>query len=262
MAAVGRGDVVWITGGGTGIGLALALVFARRGARVAVSGRRPDRLAAAVEAIAEAGGEGMAVACDVTDEAAVAAAVASVTDRWGRLDVAVANAGFGVAGRVADLSDADWRRQFDINVFGLVHTIRHALPALVATRGRIVLIGSVAGFVFAPKNGAYNASKAAVRAIGETLAAELAGGPVTATTIYPGFVESEIGQVDNDGVFDGNRKDRRPSAVMWTAPAAAAAMAAGIDARRREVVITGHGKLLVALSRWAPGLVALLARRV
>jgi short-subunit dehydrogenase len=174
----------------------------------------------------------------------------------------VANAGFGVAGRIADLSDADWRRQFDINVFGLVHTIRHALPALVATRGRIVLIGSVAGFVFAPKNGAYNASKAAVRAIGETLAAELAGGPVTATTIYPGFVESEIGQVDNDGVFDGSRKDRRPSSVMWTAPAAAAAMAAGIDARRREVVITGHGKLLVALSRWAPGLVALLARRV
>jgi NAD(P)-dependent dehydrogenase (short-subunit alcohol dehydrogenase family) len=261
MAAVSRGDVVWITGGGTGIGLALALVYARRGARVAVSGRRLDRLAGAVEAIAEAGGEGMAVACDVTDEASVGAAVASVLERWGRLDVAVANAGFAVAGRVDALADADWRRQFETNVFGLVHTVRHALPALTTTGGRMVLVGSVAGFVFAPKNGAYNASKAAVRAIGETLAAELAGSTVSATTIYPGFVASEIAQVDNAGVFDGNRQDRRPSSLMWTAEAAAAAMARGIDARRREVVVTGHGKVLVALSRWAPSLVAWLARR-
>jgi NAD(P)-dependent dehydrogenase (short-subunit alcohol dehydrogenase family) len=255
------GKVVWITGGGTGIGLSLAKAFAAQGAKVAVSGRREDRLSGAVDAIRAAGGEGLAVACDVTDEASVAAAVARVVATWGGLDVAVANAGFAVSGRIENLTDADWRRQFDTNVFGLVHTVRHAMPELRKTQGRMVLVGSVAGFVSARKNGAYNASKAAVRSIADTLAAELAGQGVSCTGIYPGFIESEIGQVSNDGVHDPARPDRRPAQLLVPTDVAAADMMRAITRRQREAVITGHGKLIVALSRLFPSLVALLARR-
>lgn len=256
-----KGLVVWITGGGTGIGLSTALELARQGAKVAVSGRRADRLTDATKAIEAVGGEALAVACDVTDESSCATAVAMIVGKWGRLDVAIANAGFGVAGKIATLTDADWRRQFDTNVFGALNTVRAALPELEKTGGRMVLIGSVAGFVSAPKNGAYNASKAAIRAIGETLSAELVNSKVTCTTIHPGFVTSEIGQVDNAGVFHPDKKDKRPQQLMWKTEDAARVMVRAIAARKREFVFTGHGKVLVALSRLAPGLVAKLATR-
>jgi NAD(P)-dependent dehydrogenase (short-subunit alcohol dehydrogenase family) len=260
MAAF-QGLVVWITGGGTGIGLSTAIELARQGAKVAISGRRADRLTEATAAIEAVGGEALAVACDVTDESSLETAVATIVGKWGKLDVAIANAGFGVAGRIATLTDADWRRQFDTNVFGALNTVRAALPELEKTGGRLVLIGSVAGFVSAPKNGAYNASKAAIRAIGETLSAELVNSKVTCTTIHPGFVTSEIGQVDNEGVFHPDKQDKRPQQLMWKTEDAARVMVRAIAARKREFVFTGHGKVLVALSRWMPGLVARLASR-
>src|SRR5262245_5730580 len=128
--------VVWITGGGTGIGRALAIELAKQGADVAVSGRRKDRLAEAVSAIEATGRRGLAVACDVTDEASQTAAVAEMVGQLGKLDVVVANAGFSVAGGIDKLSIDDWRRQFETNVFGLVATIKVSLPELRKTKGR------------------------------------------------------------------------------------------------------------------------------
>ena len=258
---VWNGKVAWVTGGGTGIGKAVSLELARQGARVAVSGRRQERLDEAVAEIEALGGQALAVVCDVTSEADCEAAVATILAAYGQLDLCFANAGFAVAGKIARLTDADWRRQFEVNVFGLLNTVRAALPALTDSKGRVGLVGSVAGFVYAPRNGAYNASKAAVRAIGATLSAELHGKGVTCTTIHPGFIESEIGQVDNEGVFHPERTDGRPQQVMWTADAAAKAMVKGLASRRSEVIVTGHGKVLAQLSRWAPGLTQMLAAR-
>lgn len=256
-----RDHVVWITGGGSGLGRALAVEFARQGADVAVSGRRADRLAEVVAAIEAEGRRGLAVACDVTDDDAVAAAVTTVVERFGKLDVAVANAGFAVAGKIEVLPIDAWRRQFETNVFGLVSTVRHALPALRATGGRMALVASVAGMLPTPKTGAYSASKYAVRAIGQTLAMELHGSGVSCTTIHPGFVASEIAQVDNDGRFDASRKDRRPHKLMWSAEAAAKVITRAIARRKREYTFTGHGKFGGFLGRHAPGLVHLLMRR-
>lgn len=215
---------VWITGGSAGIGEALAQEYGRRGWRVAVSARRDRRLREVAARVDAGGGRGLAVPCDVTDEPGVREAVSTVLREFGRLDVAVANAGFVVTGRVEELNAEDWRRQLDVNVVGLAVTARHALPALRKTGGRLALVGSVAGLVPTPGTGAYGASKAAVRAIGQTLSVELAGSGVSCTTLEPGFVESEIARVDNQGVF------------------------------RPEYVFTGHGKLGAFLGRHFPGL--------
>ena len=250
-----RDQVIWITGGGSGIGRALAVAFAADGAAVAVSGRRIEPLEDTVAAIEQAGGRGLAVPLDVTDEDAVFAAAEEVVEHFGRLDVVVANAGFSVAGRVAKLSAEDWRRQFDVNVVGLTSTARAALPHLEATAGRLVFIGSVMAYIGAPGTGAYAASKFAVRAIGESMAMELHGTGVSVTTIHPGFVESDIARVSNDNQLKPGAKDPRPAKLMWPADRAARVMKRAIARRKRQFVFTGHGRAAALIGRWFPGLV-------
>jgi NAD(P)-dependent dehydrogenase (short-subunit alcohol dehydrogenase family) len=255
MARRFEDKVVWITGGGSGIGKALALQFAKEGGSVAVSGRRDERLQEVVDEIVEKGGKGLAVRCDVTDEASVAEAVQKVVRSLGGIDVAVANAGFSVAGRIEKLSAADWRRQLDVNVIGVAMTARYALPHLRERKGRLVLIGSVSSMLVAPGFGAYSASKYAVRAIGQALATELHGSGVSCTTIHPGYIESEIAQVDNQGRFDPQRQDKRPKNLMWPADRAARVMVDAVARRKREYTFTGHGKLGAFAGRHMPGLV-------
>ncbi len=248
--------VVWITGGGSGIGEGLAREFARQGAKVAISGRRLHKLEGVVQSIEDAGGEdALPVQCDVTEEAQVEQAVAQIVEHWGRLDVAVANAGFAVAGTIEKLDAEDWRRQFDTNVVGVAITARHALPHLKKVDGRVALMGSVAGVVSAPGNGPYHASKFAVRAIGQTLAMELAATGVSCTTIQPGYVASEIGQVDNRGSFREEWEDKRPQAIMWSAERAAKVCVEAIWQRKQEFTFTGHGKAAAFVGKHAPGLI-------
>ncbi|MBT3219175.1 MAG: SDR family oxidoreductase [Proteobacteria bacterium] len=254
MAKRFENKVVWITGGGSGIGRALAVEFARHGALVAVSGRREANLLDVVKEIEAAGSRGLAVVCDVCDENSQEAAVGQVVDNFGQLDVAIANAGFGIGGRIEDVTVAEWRRQLDTNVIGLTTTIRVSMPHLQETSGRMVLVGSAVAFFAAPGNGAYCASKAAVRSIGNSLYSELAGTGVSCTTIHPGFVESEIGQVDNKGVFRAEFEDKRPSLLMWTAKNAAKAMIPPIYRRRREHTFSTHGKFVAFIGSCFPSL--------
>ena len=253
-----RDKVVWITGGGSGIGAELARQFAAQGARVAVSGRRTERLD---EVAAELGGSGLAVQCDVTEETSIEAAVAAVVEHFGRLDVAIANAGFAVAGRIEKITAAEWRRQLDVNVVGAALTARHAIPHLVATKGRLAIIGSVAGVITVAGTGAYSTSKHAVVSLARTLALELHGDGVSVTLVQPGFVKSEIAQVNNAGVHNPNRKDRRPGWLMWETDDAARVIIRAIRKRRREFTFTTHGKLAVFLGRHFPGLVHFVLSR-
>ncbi len=256
------GKVVWITGGGSGIGKALALEFASRGARVAVSGRRAAKLKTVMEQIEVSGGKGLALVCDVTDDTAVRASVARVVETWGRLDVVVANAGFGVSGLVEKLTADDWRRQMEVNVVGAASTVFHSLPELRKTGGRLALVASVASFAAMPTMGAYAASKAAVRVMGLTLSQELFGSGVSCTTIHPGFVASEIAQVDNRGRHDASRKDPRPANLMWPADKAARVMVRAIQRRKREFVFTAHGRLGAFVGQHMPGFVHFVMTRM
>lgn len=255
MAKRFENQVVWITGGGSGIGRALAEAFADEGAIVAVSGRREERLQEVVQALQAKGQRGLAVRCDVADEASVAEAAQKVARTLGGIDVAVANAGFAVAGRIEKLSAADWRRQLDVNVIGAAMTARYAIPHLRERKGRMALIGSIVSMISTPGMGAYSASKYAVRAIGQALSAELHGSGVSCTTVHPGYIESEIAQVDNQGRFDPGRKDRRPKNLMWPADRAARAIVGAIARRKREYTFTGHGKAAAFAGRHMPGLI-------
>jgi len=236
----------------------MALEFSRKGYFVAVSGRRAAHLEAVV---GDLEGDGLAVPCDVQNEASVAAAVEEIVGKTGRLDIAVANAGYAVGGRVAEVSAEDWTRQLGVNVVGAATTVRMAMPHLLKTKGRIALVASVASMVYAKGNGAYNASKAAVRAMGLTLAQETHSSGVSCTTIHPGFVESEIAQVDNQGVFHEDWEDKRPSKLMWPADRAAKVMVRAIEKRKLEYVFTGHGKIGGWLGRHMPWLVHFLVTR-
>ncbi|MCY0992646.1 SDR family NAD(P)-dependent oxidoreductase [Nannocystis sp. ILAH1] len=255
-----HGQVAWVVGATAGIGRAMAREFARRGADVAVSGRRQERLAEVVAEVEGLGRRALAVPCDVRRDDEVAAAVQTIVAHFGRLDVAVANAGFGVIGRVEDLTADDWQRQFETNFFGALSVVRHSLPALRRTGGRLGLVSSVSGILASPRVGAYAASKFALRAVGLTLAMELRGSGVSCTLLNPGFVSTEIGQVDNQGQFEASRQDKRPAALMWTADDAARVMVKAIAARKREYTFTAHGKLGVFLGMHFPGLMCWLQR--
>ena len=255
------GHTVFITGASSGIGAALAREFARRTADVAIAARRTERLDALAEEIRRGGGRALALACDVTRDGELERAVAATRAAFGRLDIVVANAGFGVVGDVARLTLDDYRRQFETNVFGVLRTVWASLDDVRRARGRIVIIGSVAGHVATPGSSPYAMSKFAVRALADALGHELARDGVSVTLISPGFVESEIRRVDNTGRLSDVAPDPLPSWLVMSAERAARQIVDAVARRRREAVITGHGRLAVFMTRHAPWLVAAGIRR-
>lgn len=260
MSGAGE-QVVWITGASSGIGEALAREWRRRGARLVLSARRVERL----EALArELGGVEWArvVPCDVTRDGDCERAVAEAWAAFGRLDVAVANAGFGVAGAFELLGVEDFKRQFETNVYGVVRTAAAALPRLKESRGRLVIIGSVAGHIGIPGGAPYSMSKFAVRSLAQTLQSEWKEKGVSVTLISPGFVDSEIRQVDNSGLYHQEYRDPIPRWLRVPTPVAARAIVNAVDARALERVITGHGKLLVFVARHMQWLLNLVLPRL
>lgn len=248
-------QVIWITGASSGLGKGMALEFASQGAILAVSARRKDLLEEVVKEIEAKGGKAKAYLCDVLDSKSIEGCVEEIIRDFEKLDVAVANAGYGVLGKIEELNESDWNRQLAVNVTGLALTSRFALPHLRKTKGRLVLLGSVAAFVPNPGTGAYGASKAAVHNIGESLQVELKGSGVSCTTIHPGFVESNITRIDNEGTFHPDRQDPRPANLMWTTEKAAKVMVAAIFKRKKVFVFTGHGKILVTIAKFSPSLI-------
>jgi NAD(P)-dependent dehydrogenase (short-subunit alcohol dehydrogenase family) len=162
-----------VTGASSGIGAALAREFARLGADLVVAARRLPLLRDLAADLEATGRRALAVACDVTEEGAVERAVQRALETFARLDVVVANAGFGVVGPFERLTLDDYRRQFETNVFGVLRTVSAALPALRASRGTVAIIGSVSGHLATPGASAYAMSKAAVHALAGSLRREV-----------------------------------------------------------------------------------------
>ena len=186
--------VAVISGGGTGIGAATARRFADEGAKVVVTGRRAEP----IEAVSEATG-GLAVQGDAADPDHAEEAVAAAVRSFGGLDIVVANAGIGLGGAAADVSDDAWRSTLDVNLTGAFFLARAALPELVRRGGgSIVLVSSVSAFVSAPESAAYETSKAGMIGLARSLALDYGRHGIRANALCPGWVRTPMGDESMD----------------------------------------------------------------
>jgi NAD(P)-dependent dehydrogenase (short-subunit alcohol dehydrogenase family) len=184
-----------ITGGGTGIGQAIALAFAREGARVAVAGRRKAKLEETLRLMQEAGCFALALECDVTKAEDTERAVKSAEDAFGKVDVLVNNAGALSVSTVETIAEDDWDRVMATNVKGPFLMSRAALPAMRrAGGGSIVNVGSVLGIVAIRDRAAYCASKGAVSMLTMAMALDHARDNIRVNCVCPSIVESDMTQ--------------------------------------------------------------------
>ncbi len=244
-----QAERVLITGASSGIGAALAGLYAERDAKVILIARASERLQTVAEAV-----RGTAFSGDVADPSVLAAAMTHAKDALGGLDVVIANAGYALRGDFANLTTADIRRQFDTNVFGVLETIHATLPLLRASGGRLVIIGSIAGTVATRGSFAYAMSKAALRPLADGLRAELAECGVSVTLITPGLIVSDIERRDRAGTLVPKLTPTASRLAMPTQRAARRILCA-IDRRRAEAVITWHAWFLLLTWHWCPWLV-------
>lgn len=189
-----RGKQVLVTGAAAGIGLECARSFARQGANLVLSDVNAHALAGLQREIAGMGVSCLAQPCDVSSAGSVAALAAATLAAVGPPDVLVNNAGIAYLGSFDDQLPEWWRRTFDVNVMGIVHSIQAFLPAMRAAGGErtIVNVASVAGVAPAPNMAAYAASKHAVIGLSEVLALELQGTPVSVLIVCPGIINTNI----------------------------------------------------------------------
>lgn len=225
------GKVVLITGGGDGIGLALARLLHTRGAVVALVDVNGAALAAAESTLERV----LTVKADVRDRAAMEAAVREVVERVGRLDVVVANAGVTPpSATLRQIDPAGFDRVIDINVIGVFNTVRPALDEVIARRGHVVVISSAAAFAPGPGGAAYMVSKAGVEQLGRALRLELAGYGATVGVAYFGVVETRLARATLDDDELGKQLDARlpgPLRRRITADQAATVIADAIARR-------------------------------
>jgi NAD(P)-dependent dehydrogenase (short-subunit alcohol dehydrogenase family) len=190
-----EGKVALITGGGTGIGRAIALAFAREGAKLAVAGRRKEKLNETIREMEKQGGQGLAIVCDVAKAKDAAHAVRETVKNFGRLNVLVNNAGVLHASTIEGIAEEDWDRLMTINLKGPFLMCRAVLPEFrKAGGGAIINVGSVLGLVAMKDRAAYCASKGGVTLLTKAMALDHAHENVRSNCICPSIVETELVQ--------------------------------------------------------------------
>ncbi|HIJ62633.1 MAG TPA: SDR family NAD(P)-dependent oxidoreductase [Rhodospirillaceae bacterium] len=225
---------IWITGAGSGIGEALAIAIAGRGASVIASGRR----AAPLKALEQRHPAISALPLDVTDAEAVTRAVAGM----GRVDTAILCAGTYLPTPGQSFDAATVRGLMETNLMGTVHCVAALLPGMLARRaGRLVLVASVAGYRGLPTAAGYSASKAAVIALAESLKTDLEGSGLRVNLVNPGFVDTPL-----------TRQNSFPMPDLISAEAAAATILRGLAGRRFEIAFPARFAAVMKLLRLLP----------
>ncbi|RFA12481.1 3-oxoacyl-ACP reductase [Subtercola boreus] len=184
------GKTVIVTGAGSGIGRSIARLFLENDANVVVSGRRAEGLAETISGFPDA--RTLVVPGDIAARADVDALVAATVERFGALDVLVANAGVYFGGEIDELTDPQWATLKGTNIDGVLFSVQAALPHLVASRGNIVAVSSVSGLRGDWGQAAYNATKGAVNAMVQSLALDLGARGVRVNAVAPAFTLTEM----------------------------------------------------------------------
>jgi len=257
------GKVVVISGAAGGLGRALACAFVAAGARVAALDRDAQGAEALAAALRGEGRQALGLACDVTDAAACARAMGEVLRNWGQIDVLVNNAGITHRSAYRRTDPAVIRRVMEVNFFGAVHCTRAALEALIASRGLIIVVSSVAGFAPLIARTGYAAAKHALHGFFESLRTELAGDGAGVLMVCPSFIATGIDR----NALGGDGAPARHAQQIVGARARAEDIAAEILRAAQsgaQLLLPGRmAKLAWWVSRLAPGYYArVMARRL
>jgi short-subunit dehydrogenase len=232
-----RGKTVFVTGAARGIGAHVARVLASRGARVALAGLEPDRLAAVAHEL----GEGHAwFKCDVTDQSALDHAVDETVRRFGGIDVVVANAGIAAIGTVASTPIGALARMIDVNLTGVVRTVTATLPHVTARKGFFLLVSSAASFGPMPGLAVYAATKSGVEQFANALRYELEHKAVGVGTVHPSWIDTDLvrdAQADLSTFARMLRRLPGPLGRITSVEACAAAIVEAIERRQRRTYV-------------------------
>lgn len=247
-----KDKVVIITGGSSGIGRALAFEFGRKGSKILITGRNEEELSITAQALREDNISVHAIRADVTlpeDNKRMAEEALRV---FGRIDILINNAGISMRAVFEDVDPAVIRKVMDINFFGVVYATKYCLPEIIKNRGSVIGISSIAGFRGLPARTGYSASKFALNGFLEALRTELLNTGVHVLTACPGFTASNIRKrsLTQDGSSQG--ESPRQEEKMMSAEECAVHIYRATVKRRRTLVLTLQGKLVVFLNKWLP----------
>ncbi len=247
-------QVVIITGASSGIGLETALAFAQRKATLVLAARRKDKLDALAAGCQQQGARTLVVPTDVAVREQVDELVKRTVDAFGRVDVMVNNAGFGMNARVHEIDEQALREIFQVNFYGVWYGCRAVAPVMMAQRsGHIFNVSSVIGKRATPFNGGYSATKFAVSGLTESMRVEMMDYNVRVTLVCPGLTATEF----FDNVRGGSARNKSSFVnlrTMMSASGVAARIVRTVGRRKPELVFTPGGKFLVLVAALWPSL--------
>ncbi len=248
-----KDKVVIVTGATSGIGRGCAEVFGKEGAKVVITGRNAQRMEEVKKALDLQGTEYLGLIMDAGLEADNRRMVEETIKKFGRIDILINNAGISMRAMFGDLGLDVFRKVMDINFYGTVYATRYSLPHILESRGVIVGVSSINGHRATPARSAYSASKFAMEGFFESLRTELMNRGVHILVVSPGFTGTNIRKkaLDKDGKPQG--KSPREEGKMMTPEQVARAILKGIIKKKRDMVLTPFGKLVVFMNKWFPG---------
>lgn len=245
---------IFVTGGASGFGRAIVERWARAGYHVCIGDIHEPRLAETLASLEKLGATAHAMRCDVTKEEDLAAAAAWLVEHWGGVDVVVNNAGVAIGGGISEISIEDWRWILDINLLGVVRGCKTFTPIFQKQKsGRFVNVASMAGLIHPPMMSAYNATKAAVVAISETLRVELAADGIDVTVVCPSFFRTNLTETLRVGNPDtAHISERMVTHAKRSADDIAELTFQGVERGDFHLLTHSNGKVAWAFKRLAP----------
>lgn len=250
-----KDKVVIITGASSGIGLALAKAFSAEGARLSLAARSIGKLNELTKELEKEGTETIAVKTDVSKEEECKALVEKTLDKYGRIDILVNNAGISMRAAFKDVEIDVLRKLMDVNFWGTVYCTKYALPSLLESKGSVVGISSIAGFIGLPGRSGYSASKFAMHGFLETLRVENLKTGLHVLVAAPGFTASNVRKAALTANGTQQGETPRKEEKMMSAEEVAGHVIKAIKKRKRTLILTFvEGKFTVFLKKCFPAL--------
>jgi NAD(P)-dependent dehydrogenase (short-subunit alcohol dehydrogenase family) len=253
MKSLLEGKVIAVTGGASGIGLAICRRFGREGARVALIDMNGEEASRQAKSFQESGIEATAFTCDVSREEECLQTIQAVIDAYGGIDILVNNAGLTQRSAFVDTQTAVYKKVMDVNFFGAIYCTKAAIKSLIARQGVIVVTSSHAGYAPLLGRTAYSASKHALHGLFESLRTEVKNLGVHVMMLCPGFTRTNLQERALDGDGSITRHPRSKVGAEDTPEHVAEAVLRGVLKRKRILILTPTGKMTYWLSRVAPG---------